>query len=38
MYEALRAIKQACEQLGVPRRGVEDIFYGNAKRLIDSQT
>ena len=35
MYEALLAIKQACEQLGLDRRDVEAIFHGNARRLVD---
>lgn len=37
MYEDLRAIKQACEELGiVERRQIEAIFHDNAARLIDS--
>ena len=36
MYEDIRAIKQACEDLGIHDRGqIEAIFYGNARRLID---
>ena len=36
MYEDLRAIKQACEELGITERGaIEAIFYDNAARLID---
>ena len=35
MYEALRAIKQACEELRLERDDVEAIFHGNAQRLID---
>ena len=36
MYEALAAIRQACEQVGIGADGVEAIFAGNAQRLIDS--
>jgi len=36
MYEALRALRQACTELGVGREGVEAIFQGNAERLIES--
>ena len=36
MYEALRALRQACTDLGVGREGVEAIFHGNAQRLIES--
>jgi len=36
IYEALRALKWACEQLGLRRHDVEAIFCGNAQRLIDS--
>ena len=35
MYEDLRAIKQACQALGiVERRHFEAIFHDNAARLI----
>jgi len=34
MYEALRALRQACEKAGVGRAGVEAIFHSNARRLI----
>lgn len=35
MYEDIRAIKQACDELGiVPGADVEAIFHGNAARLI----
>lgn len=34
MYEALRAIKQACDEVGVGPDGVEAIFRTNAERLI----
>jgi len=36
MYEALGALRQACQQLGLRPSDVEAIFYGNAQRLIDS--
>jgi predicted TIM-barrel fold metal-dependent hydrolase len=35
LYEALRAIRQAADQLGWTRRQVEAIFHDNARRLID---
>jgi glutamate-1-semialdehyde 2,1-aminomutase len=36
MYEDVRAIKQACEELGITRRSdIEAIFHDNAARLID---
>ncbi|MHB8973011.1 MAG: amidohydrolase family protein [Pirellulaceae bacterium] len=36
MYEDLRAIKQACEELGITRRSdIEAIFHDNAAKLID---
>jgi len=35
MYEALLAIKQACQKLDLPRTDVEAIFSGNAERLIE---
>ncbi len=34
MYEALRTIKQTCEELGLSRDDVEAIFHTNAERLI----
>jgi len=34
MYEALRAIKSACDAVGVGPDGIEAIFGGNAQRLI----
>ena len=34
MYEALRALKDACDELGIARDGVEDMFFGNADRLV----
>jgi len=36
MYEGLRAIRGACEALGLGREEVERLFYGNAERLIGS--
>jgi uncharacterized protein len=36
MYEALRAIKHACEAARLSREQVEAIFHGNAARLIGS--
>lgn len=36
LYEALRAIKDACTMAGLARTGVEAIFHGNARRLIDA--
>lgn len=36
MYEALRAIRQACQDLGLSRSDVEAIFHDNARRLLDS--
>ena len=37
MYEDLRAIKQACDELGLAdRRHIEAIFHDNAARLIQS--
>lgn len=34
-YEQIRAMKTACERVGIRREGVEALFYGNARRLID---
>jgi predicted TIM-barrel fold metal-dependent hydrolase len=34
LYEALRALRQACEQVGLDRRQVEALFHDNARRLI----
>ena len=37
MYEDLRAIKQACQELGlVERWQIEAIFHDNAMRLIQT--
>ena len=38
MYEALLAIRRACQRLNLSPSDVEAIFHGNAKRLIDSIT
>jgi uncharacterized protein len=35
MYEALRAIKRACENLALNRSQIEAVFSGNAQTLID---
>ncbi|GEM_PF-151148 len=34
LYEELRAIKHAVERMKLPRSFVEDLFYGNAQRLL----
>lgn len=34
VYEQLRALRQACEEVGVTRREVERIFWGNAISLL----
>ena len=36
IYEQLRALKRVAEELSLTKEDVEDIMYGNAKRLIDS--
>lgn len=36
MYEALLAIKQACEELALGPSEVEAIFHGNAERIVDT--
>ena len=36
MYEALLAVKKACQQLGLGGSDIEAIFHDNARRLIDS--
>ena len=36
MYEALRAIRGACDGLGLGREHVEALFHGNAQRLLDT--
>ena len=35
MYEALKALRVACDDLGLGRESVEAIFHGNASRLIE---
>jgi glutamate-1-semialdehyde 2,1-aminomutase len=35
-YEGLRAIKQACTDLGIGRVAIEGIFYSNAKQLCNN--
>jgi predicted TIM-barrel fold metal-dependent hydrolase len=35
MYEEILAIRQACERAGIDRKGVEAIFLGTAKRVLD---
>ena len=35
MYEALKAIKEACADLGLGREAVESVFFRNAERLLD---
>ena len=34
MYEAMRALKDVCRELDLPRPAVEAIFHRNAHRLI----
>lgn len=34
MYEALKAIKAACDDLRLGRHQIENLFHGNAARLI----
>jgi predicted TIM-barrel fold metal-dependent hydrolase len=34
-YEQIRAMKTACERVGIGREGVEALFYGNARRVVD---
>lgn len=34
LYEEIRAIKHAVERMKLPRSFVEDLFYGNAQRLL----
>ena len=35
MYEAIRAMKGVCEEMRIGREGVEAMFGGNARRLIE---
>ena len=32
-FETLRALKQACDETGLTRAEVEDVFWGNSQRL-----
>ena len=34
LYESIRAVKKACQRVGWSAREVEQIFYGNASRVI----
>jgi predicted TIM-barrel fold metal-dependent hydrolase len=34
MYEELRALRTACQQLGLDRLAIESLFHGNAERLM----
>jgi len=36
VYEALRALRQACEQLGVTRQQIQAILHDNARRLVEA--
>ena len=36
MYEEIKAFKQAAEKTGLSRSDIEDVFYNNARQLIDS--
>jgi predicted TIM-barrel fold metal-dependent hydrolase len=36
IYEQIRALKRVAEELKLTKEDVEDIMYGNAKRLIES--
>lgn len=36
LYEALRALREACQRLALDRYDVEALFAGNAQRLIES--
>ena len=36
IYEQILALKRVAEELNLSKQDVEDIMYGNAKRLIDS--
>ena len=35
IYEQIRAMKRVAEELKLTREDIEDIFYGNAKRLLE---
>jgi hypothetical protein len=34
MYEEILAIREACEKVGLDRKGVESIFFGSARRVL----
>jgi uncharacterized protein len=36
LYEEIRAMKEAVDELGLGRSDVENLFYGNAERIIES--
>ena len=36
MYEALKAIKQACDKIGLSKKEIENVFYNNAENLIQN--
>ena len=36
MYEELKAFKQAAEAVGLSRAEIEDVFFNNAKEIINS--
>ena len=36
MYEEIKAFKQAAEKTGLSRSDIEDVFYNNARQLIDT--
>ncbi len=36
MYEALKAFKDACDDLGLGQEAIEAVMHGNARRLIDA--
>ena len=38
MYEELRAFKKATTRIGLNRKQIDQIFYGNAKELINGTT
>jgi len=36
LYEELTAIRRAAEAVGLSRTEIEDVFYGNAARLLEA--
>jgi len=36
MYEEIKAMKEAAGELGLGKKDIEDIFYGNARRIIET--